>query len=165
MLLHMNPKKTYITPDGARKLQAELDDLWKVQRPKITKAVSEAAAMGDRSENAEYIYGKKKMREIDRRVRWLRKRLDSITIVEQKPGDQNKIFFGAYVKLLNDQNKEEVYQIVGTDDLDIQKNLITFASPMGRALKGREKGEEIDISLPAGNRKVKVIEISYDPME
>ena len=113
----------------------------------------------------EYIYGKKKLREIDKRVRWLQKRLDNLTVVEQKPENQDKIFFGAYVRLRNNDHKEEIYQIVGPDDLDIEKNMITLASPVGRALKGREKGDDIKIKLPEGNRKLKVLEISYDPLE
>ena len=106
----MNP----ITPEGARKLQAELDQLWKVERPRVTKEVADAAALGDRSENAEYIYGKKRLREIDRRVRYLRKRLDEVSIVQ--PGDvadRDRIFFGAWVSLEDESGEEHRYRLVG----------------------------------------------------
>ena len=109
------PGSKYITPEGARRLRAELDDLWRVQRPQVTRAVSEAAAQGDRSENAEYIYGKKQLREIDRRVRFLRKRLDGIVVVDRPPDDPDRIFFGAWVQLVDDGGAERELRIVGPD--------------------------------------------------
>lgn len=161
----MSEGKKYITPQGAQKLRDEFEDLWNVQRPKVVLAVGEAAAQGDRSENAEYIYGKKKLREIDRRVRWIKKRLESLTIVEQKPENQKKVFFGAYVKIQIEGKPETVYQIVGSDDLDLKKNLITLASPLGKALKGQEKGAEVIAQLPSGQKKITILDVSYDGFE
>src|SRR6188768_4143768 len=105
------PGSKYITPEGARRLRAELDDLWRVKRPQVTRAVSEAAAQGDRSENAEYIYGKKQLREIDRRVRFLRKRLDGMVIVDQPPDDTARVFFGAWVTLEDEHGAETEFRI------------------------------------------------------
>src|SRR5215831_18585721 len=106
----------YITPEGARRLKKELDELWRVERPRVTQAVSEAAAQGDRSENAEYTYGKRRLREIDRRVRFLRKRLDGMTVVDKPPSDPRRVFFGAWVKLEDESGTEIEYRIVGPDE-------------------------------------------------
>src|SRR5688572_31004816 len=112
------PESTkYITPEGAARLRRELDELWRVKRPAVTKAVAEAAAQGDRSENAEYIYGKKQLAEIDRRVRYLRKRLTGIRVVDQRPGDTSKVFFGAWFELAASDGKHE-YRLVGPDEID-----------------------------------------------
>ena len=113
-----NPKSTgsdYITPEGAQRLRVELDWLWRVQRPQVTQAVSEAAAQGDRSENAEYIYGKKQLREIDRRIRFLTKRLDTLVVVDRVPAETRRVFFGAWVRLESDAGEVCVYRIVGPD--------------------------------------------------
>ncbi|MBF0430617.1 MAG: transcription elongation factor GreB [Fibrobacteria bacterium] len=155
-------RKSLITPEGAKKLQDELNELWMVERPKVTQAVTEAAAQGDRSENAEYIYGKKRLREIDRRVRWIQKRLDIAEIVDRKPGDEHKIFFGAYVRLEDEGGIITDYRLVGPDDLDIERNMITLASPIGRALKGKEKGESLRVKLPRGEKTFRVLEVSYE---
>src|SRR6201991_3142656 len=109
----------FITAAGWRKLKTELDYLWRVQRPQVTQAVSEAAAMGDRSENAEYIYGKRQLREIDHRVRFLRKRLDGMTVVSTAPSDPKRVFFGAWVTLEDDDGNEMQYRIVGPDEFDV----------------------------------------------
>src|SRR5256885_2724506 len=109
------PGSKYITPEGARRLNKELDELWKMERPRVTQAVAEAAAQGDRSENAEYTYGKRRLREIDSRVRFLRKRLDGMVIVNDPPSDTKRVFFGAWVMLESDDGKEAVYRIVGPD--------------------------------------------------
>ena len=114
--------KIYITPEGAKKLQEEIVDLWKVQRPQVTQAVSEAAAMGDRSENADYIYGKKKLREIDERIRQLKKKLENVEIVSAKPQDTNKVLFGAYVRLQNRKGDTTDFRIVGPDDFDLERD-------------------------------------------
>src|SRR5215470_10135282 len=107
------PGSQYITPEGARRLHDELDELWRVERPRVTQAVSEAAAQGDRSENAEYTYGKRRLREIDRRVRFLRKRLDGMTVVDQPPSDRKRVFFGAWVTLEDEAGTQSRYRIVG----------------------------------------------------
>src|SRR6187549_884856 len=110
------PGSHYITAAGARALREELDELWRVQRPQVTRAVSEAAAQGDRSENAEYIYGKRQLREIDRRVRFLRKRLTGIHIVDQQPSDTTKVYFGAWFELRDDAGASKAYRLVGPDE-------------------------------------------------
>ena len=122
----------YITPEGEQALKDELYQLWKVERPQVTQSVSEAAAQGDRSENAEYTYGKKRLREIDRRVRYLRKRLDGMIVVRQLPGDCSKAYFGAWVELLDEDNASFKYRLVGPDEIDPAKNYISIDSVMGR---------------------------------
>src|SRR5437016_14196348 len=114
------PGSKYITAEGARRLREELDRLWRVERPQVTQAVSEAAAQGDRSENAEYTYGKKRLREIDSRVRFLRKRLDGMVVVSEPPSDPRKVFFGAWVTLESEEGTESSYRIVGPDEFDMQ---------------------------------------------
>src|SRR5476651_2163382 len=112
------PGSKYITLDGAQRLRAELDELWRQERPRVTQAVAEAAAQGDRSENAEYIYGKRRLREIDRRVRFLRQRLEGMVVVEQAPADAQRVFFGAWVSLQSAAGAQERYRIVGPDEFD-----------------------------------------------
>src|SRR6202008_1888199 len=124
------PGSQYITPEGARRLQDELDELWKRERPKVTQAVSEAAAQGDRSENAEYTYGKKMLREIDSRVRFLTKRLEALKVVSEKPSDPNKVYFGAWVTIEDEDGKQSRYRIVGPDELDLKLGLISIDSPL-----------------------------------
>src|ERR1700754_668793 len=128
------PGSQYITPQGAQRLQDELDELWKRERPKVTQAVSEAAAQGDRSENAEYTYGKKRLREIDSRVRFLRKRLDGMKVVDQPPADRGRVFFGAWVTLAREDGTETRYRIVGPDESGAAESYISMDSPMARAL-------------------------------
>ena len=125
------PGAKYITGEGEKILKEELHQLWKVERPQVTHSVSEAAALGDRSENAEYIYGKKRLREIDRRVRYLSKRLEEITVVSAPPDDQSKIYFGAYVTLEQDNGNEARYRLVGPDEINPQKGYISIDSAMG----------------------------------
>lgn len=151
----------YITPEGQARLTDELNDLWRVQRPKVVQAVSEAAAMGDRSENAEYIYGKKMLREIDRRVRFLRKRLEGMTVVSAKPSDTSRIFFGAWVQLEDDDGLEIELRIVGPDEFDPKRNWISLDSPMARALLRRCEGDEVRVLLPSGERVYVILTVSY----
>ena len=155
------PGSKYITPEGARRLRAELDDLWRVQRPQVTRAVSEAAAQGDRSENAEYIYGKKQLREIDRRVRFLRKRLDGMVVVDRPPDDPDRIFFGAWVQLVDDEGAERELRIVGPDEIDPARGYVSMDSPLARALMGRRRDDEVGIDTPTGARTWTVIGIRY----
>lgn len=158
------PKSSvYITPEGARKLRDELDYLWRVERPKVTQAVSEAAAQGDRSENAEYIYGKKRLREIDRRIRYLQKRLDEITVVERAPTDTTRVFFGAWVRLEDEDGATVTYRIVGADEFDAANGLISIDSPLARALLKKSAGDEVELHLPQGRRAYWVLDISYRP--
>ena len=151
----------YITPEGHARLTDELNDLWRVQRPKVVQAVSEAAAMGDRSENAEYIYGKKMLREIDRRVRFLRKRLEGMTVIHAQPSDTSRIFFGAWVHLEDDEGMEMELRIVGPDEFDPKRNWISLDSPMARALLRRCEGDEIRLNLPSGERVYCVLGVRY----
>jgi transcription elongation factor GreB len=158
-------RSNYITPEGARCLREELDFLWKVERPKVTQAVSEAAAQGDRSENADYIYGKRRLREIDRRVRHLMLRLDAVKVVMAPPTTADRVFFGAWVRLENEAGDELVYRIVGPDEFDLSRGFISMDSPMGRALMGKREGDEIVVRRPAGMAGFTLLEISYRPFD
>jgi len=142
-------------------LQEELHQLWKVERPVVTQSVSEAAALGDRSENAEYIYGKKRLREIDSRVRYLSKRLEEMTVVSKPPTNQDKIYFGAIVTLKGEDKKTVKYKIVGPDELDPQKGHISIDGPLGRALLAKEVDSEIEVESPTGHNVYHVLSISY----
>ncbi len=155
------PGSKYITPEGARRLQEELDELWKRERPKVTQAVSEAAAQGDRSENAEYTYGKRRLRERDSRVRFLRRRLDGMVIVSEPPSDPRRVFFGAWVTLESEEGTESVYRIVGPDEFDRSPGYISMDSPLGRALLRKALDDEVTVELPGGARKFIVVEIRY----
>jgi len=159
------PGSKYITPEGAQRLRAELTHLWKVKRPEVTSALSDAAAEGDRSENAEYIYRKKQLGEIDRRVRYLSKRLDGLTVVEHPPGDHTRIFFGAWFRLADPEGCEFIYRLVGPDEFDFQRAYISMDSPMGRAVLKRSAGEEFTVTLPDGDKHYSVVEVSYEPIE
>jgi transcription elongation factor GreB len=155
------PGSQYITPEGAHRLQQELDELWKRERPKVTQAVAEAAAQGDRSENAEYTYGKRRLREIDSRVRFLRKRLDGMVIVSDPPSDPRRVFFGAWVTLESEDGSESTYRIVGPDEFDMAPAYISMDSPLGRALLRKALDDEIAVELPGGLRKFVIVEIRY----
>ena len=135
----------YITPEGEEALRTELHELWKVERPEVTKAVSAAAANGDRSENGDYIYGKKRLREIDSRVQFLRKRLDALQVVEGPLGDRNKAWFGAWVTLEDEEGAEQVWRIVGPDEFDVSQGKISCDSPLGRALLGSEVNAQVNV--------------------
>ena len=151
----------FITPAGAEQLKTELDHLWRVLRPQVTQAVSEAAAQGDRSENAEYIYGKKQLREIDRRVRFLRQRLDGMTVVDQPPSDPRRVFFGAWVTLEDDNGTEMEYRIVGPDEFDATKGFISMDAPLGRALLRKAIDDEVKVELPGGARTYVIVAVRY----
>ncbi len=151
-----------ITPEGHQALRAELDQLWRVQRPQVTQAVSEAAAQGDRSENAEYIYGKKQLREIDRRVRFLRKRLEGMQVVERAPDDQSRVYFGAWVTLEDEAGNEHCYRLVGPDEFEPQRNWISIDSPMARALLRKQVDDEVQVAAPTGLKQYYVTAIAYN---
>ncbi len=155
----------YITPEGKQRLVEEVDKLWKKRRPEVTKALAAAAAEGDRSENAEYIYRKKELREIDARVRYLRKRLDGIVVVDRVPDDQNKVFFGAWVRLEDTTGKEYIYRIIGPDELEPSLGYISMDSPMGKALLGKSLDDEFTLRLPEGEAEYVITEVSYDRIE
>ena len=135
----------YITPEGAARMRAEVKHLWETERPRVTQAVSDAAKLGDRSENADYIYGKKRLREIDSRVRFLTKRLEEITVVDRIPDDREKVFFGAWVTLEDEDGKTVRYRIVGPDEFNIKEGLISMDSPVARALLGKRLDDEVEI--------------------
>ena len=151
----------YITPEGQRHLSEELSYLWKIKRPQVTQAVSEAAAMGDRSENAEYIYGKKQLRQIDSRIRFLSKRLDALTVVDRIPEDTSRVFFGAWVGLEDVDGNSYKYRIVGPDEFDTGKGFISIDSPMAKALLRKAEGDEVVVRRPNGTSAFVVTSVHY----
>lgn len=155
-------RSDYITRAGWQALDQELKFLWKEERPKVTQAVSDAAALGDRSENAEYIYGKRRLREIDRRVRFLSKRLEVLKIVDYSPNQEGKVFFGAWVELENEQGEVKQYRIVGGDEFDPAKHWISIDSPVARALIGKQVDDEIQVDTPSGKITLYINKIWYE---
>jgi len=156
------PGSQYITPEGARRLRAELEELWRIERPRVTQAVAEAAAQGDRSENAEYTYGKRRLREIDRRVRFLRKRLEGMVIVERPPSDRSRVYFGAWVTLESEAGSIACHRIVGPDEIDAARDHISMDSPLGRALLRKAIDDEVTVELPDGPRTFTIVAIAYE---
>ncbi len=154
-------KSLLITREGWDALDRELKYLWKEERPQVTQSVSEAAAQGDRSENAEYIYGKKRLREIDRRIRFLSKRLDQLRIVEPDPRQEGRVFFGAWVKLEDDSGNIRIFRLVGADEFEPAKNWISIDSPVARALIGKQVDDEIVVNTPGGIVNYYILDISY----
>jgi transcription elongation factor GreB len=155
-------KAAYITPSGYRRLQEELEHLWKVERPRVTNEVAVAAAQGDRSENAEYIYGKKRLREIDRRIRYLSKRLDALTVVAPSREQLGRVFFGAFVEIEDEEGELARYRIVGGDEFDSDKGWISVDSPLARALLGKSEGDEVTVARPKGKTEVTIVRIWYE---
>ncbi|MDA7826553.1 transcription elongation factor GreB [Porticoccaceae bacterium] len=160
-----SPKSSpYITAEGAAKLRAEVRQLWKVERPQVTQVVHEAAKNGDRSENGDYIYGKRRLREIDSRVRYLSKRLENATIVEDKPRDTSVVYFAAWVTLEDQENPDTPTQrmrLVGSDEIDSAQNWISIDSPMARALIGKSIDDEVQVTTPEGERNFYITNIEY----
>lgn len=154
-------EKVYITPAGARTLRDELTHIWKVKRPEVTSKVAAAAALGDRSENADYIYGKKHLREIDKRIRYLTKRLDNLEIVDRIPDDIHRVFFGAWVTLETAAGEVRKVRIVGADEFDLSKGWISLHSPMAKAILGKRLDDEVTIQTPAGAEQYEITEIHY----
>ena len=157
------PGSKYITPEGAKRLRDELDQLWHEERPRVTQAVSEAAAQGDRSENAEYTYGKKRLHEIDRRVRFLRKRLEGMIIVDPAASgrrDPARIYFGAWVQLDAD-GALRWYRLVGPDEFDMAEDYVSMDSPLGRSLLGKRLDDDVSVTLPGGITVFTVVAIDY----
>jgi transcription elongation factor GreB len=151
----------YITPEGERALREELHRLWKVERPQVTAAVHEAAKNGDRSENGDYIYGKRRLREIDSRVRFLNKRLDELQVVDRPPDDTGRIYFGAWVTLEDAAGEERRWRIVGPDEFDLGAGKLSMDSPMARALLGKALDDEILVASPSGEQTYYVTGIEY----
>jgi len=160
----MAEHKNYITPQGLAALESEFNHLVKVERPEVVRVVSWAASNGDRSENGDYIYGKKRLRQIDSRLRFLLKRMDNAVVVnpEQQAGLE-KVYFGAWVTLYNlDRDSEHTYRIVGQDELDPSKGYISWVSPMSKALLGKEVGATITVHTPMGEESYEILEVNYE---
>ncbi len=151
----------YITPEGAQAIRDEIEELWKVERPVVTRAVTAAAALGDRSENADYHYGKKRLRQIDSRVRYLSKRLDDLTIVQPREHDDGRVYFGAWVTLEDKGGQEVEYRVVGPDESDVESNAISMDSPMGKALLGRLENDEVKVKRPKDTALFEIVAIRY----
>jgi transcription elongation factor GreB len=151
----------YITPEGAKKLQEELGQLRSRERPKVVTEVADAAAQGDRSENAEYIYGKKRLREIDRRMRFLTKRLESAVVVAPSAQSGDRVFFGALVVVEDEDGNEMRYQIVGEDEIDLKQGRVSWRSPIGRVLLKKTAGDTVILRKPSGEVDLTIVSVSY----
>ena len=159
------PRSACITPAGARRLREEYDQLWTVERPRVTHEVSEAAALGDRSENAEYIYGKRRLREIDSRLEFLNRRLEELQVIEPCDPGTGRVAFGAWV-LLEDAGGEHVeYQLVGPDEFDVAAGRISVDSPVGRAILGKACGDEVLVQRPRGDVVLEIRRVRYEVAE
>lgn len=158
-------RKNYITPQGHQKLVDEFELLLKVERPEITKLIQWAAGNGDRSENADYIYGRRRLREIDRRLRFLKNRLEIALIVDPKQIKSQKVQFGATVLTHNEFDESKTYTIVGVDEVDTAKGRISWQSPIGKNLIGKEQGDEVSVKVPAGEMVLEIVSIIYQPIE
>ena len=154
-------KTPLITPEGLEKLKAELDHLWRVERPDTTQKVSWAASLGDRSENADYHYNKKRLREIDRRVLYLRKCIDDLKVVDYSPFQEGKVLFGAWVEIENDKGEQKRFRIVGSEEIINTKDYISMDSPMAQALMNKKVGDEVTVKTRAGTFVWRVRKIEY----
>ena len=152
----------YITPSGEKALRDELHQLWTIERPTVTATVQAAAANGDRSENGDYIYGKKRLREIDSRVRFLRKRLDELIVVREPPTDTRKVYFGGHVSLEDSEGQCIEWHVVGPDEFDISEGKLSCDSPLGRALLGKPIDSEIEVDSPSGRQTWLIVAVTYD---
>ena len=157
-------KSNYITPEGEKRLRDELNHLWKVERPRVTQEVSDAAAMGDRSENAEYIYGKKRLREIDRRIQYLARRLDKLTVVREKP-KSDRVYFGAWVRVESEEGEVRQFRIVGPDETNLDDGYISIDSPMARAIMRKQIGDEAVVRRPKGDTEFVIVDVRYEPFD
>ncbi len=154
--------KNYMTPKGFAALNAEFEQLWKDERPKLVETIRWAASNGDRSENGDYIYGKKRLREIDRRIRYLSKRLDNAEVVDPATREEtDQVFFGATVTVLDDLGAEATYTIVGIDEAEPSRNHISWVSPMARALLKAREGDVVYLMTPVGKRELEILEVRY----
>ncbi|MEQ8486641.1 MAG: transcription elongation factor GreB [Pseudomonadales bacterium] len=153
----------YITPEGYARLDAELRQLWKVERPAVTRKVAEAAAQGDRSENADYTYGKRQLRAIDARVRFLSKRLDALTVVHRPPPDRTRVFFGAWVTLEDEAGLRRRYRLVGPDEFDMAAEYISIDAPVARALLKRQVDDEVQLGTEPDAPALTIVDIRYEP--
>lgn len=158
------PQKSspHITAEGQAHLKAEFEQLWRVRRPEVVRALAAAAAEGDRSENAEYQYRKKELREIDARLKYLTTRLQEVTIVEVRPRSDGKVYFGAWVEVVDQDDRTSRYRIVGADETDARAGLISVDSPVARAMLGKTEGEVVRLTLPAGPAELEIVSVSYE---
>ncbi len=152
--------RNLITPSGFKKLRDEYQQLWREERPKVTQEVAEAAAHGDRSENAEYKYGKRRLREIDRRLRWLQKRLAQLEVVRGAPRD-GRIHFGMFVTVEDEDGEQSRWQLVGSDEWDVNEGRISVLSPIGKALLGKQVGDDIEVRRPKGDLELTIVALDY----
>lgn len=151
----------YITAAGYQRLKDEHDQLWRVRRPEVVRALAAAAAEGDRSENAEYIYRKKELREIDRRLRYLQTRIPELRVVDKPPPDPARVFFGAWVELEDAEGQLKTYRIVGGDEIDARRGWISVDSPLARVLLKKQQGEEVTAQLPGGEVSLAIVAVRY----
>jgi transcription elongation factor GreB len=159
-----SPAKNYISPAGYARLKGELKQLVEVERPEVVRTVSWAAKNGDRSENGDYLYGKKRLREIDRRVRFLIKRLEAAEVVDSAGRDSDQVFFGATVRVRT-KTEEKTVTIVGTDETDSSRNYISWISPMAKALIKAREGDTVVLKTPGGVEELEILEVRYDPID
>ena len=157
------PGSKYITPEGKKRLADEFEFLWRSKRPEVTAALAAAAAEGDRSENAEYIYRKKQLREIDSRIHHLKERLEDIVVVDTKPSNEAQVFFGAWVRLEDEEGNVSEYRIVGPDESDSAKGHISMDSPIARALMKKMEGDEVVVKRPKGEAVFTIVKVRYEP--
>lgn len=158
------PKSSpYLTPEGAARLRAELHHLWRVERPQVTDAVREAAKNGDRSENADYQYGKRRLREIDRRVRYLQKRLAECVVVDRPPADPSRIYFGAWVTFEDEAGHQHRFRLVGADEIDPKRGYISIDSPVARRALGKRVDDEIEVRVGERTQTWVVVAVEYEP--
>ncbi|MCB9059908.1 MAG: transcription elongation factor GreB [Halobacteriovoraceae bacterium] len=155
----------YITPNGYKSLIDERDHLTKVERPEVTRLVAWAASLGDRSENADYQYNKKKLREIDRRIRFLNSRLNNAKVIDPIGLTLSTVQFGATVKIIDDESTEKMISIVGVDEINTSKGHISWKSPLGKGLLGKEEGDTIEVSTPQGKREYEILTIVYKEIQ
>lgn len=158
-------KNNYITPSGHKKLLDELDQLQRVERPEVTQLVQWAASNGDRSENADYLYGKRRLREIDRRIRFLLKRLDLAIVVNNQEKITDLIQFGATVEVMDEEGLTKRFTIVGVDEIDTARGRISWKSPIGHSLIGKSVGDELVVKVPSGELYYEIISVTYKPIE
>lgn len=156
------PRRSHlITPHGEQALREEYEYLWRQERPRVTQEVSDAAKLGDRSENAEYIYGKRRLRQIDSRVRFLLKRLDEVTVIDRPPADPRKVYFGAWVELENEEGEVFNYRLVGEDEIDLAHGYISIDAPLARGLAGKAIDDEVTVCLPKGLETFFILAVHY----
>lgn len=153
----------YITAQGQARLKAEFEQQWRVRRPEVVKALSAAAAEGDRSENAEYIYRKKELREIDARLKYLTLRLEEVKVVSAPPAPDGRVYFGVWVTVVDTGNVEKSYRIVGADEIDTAQGWISVDAPVARALLGKREGEVVTVRLPTGEAELEILRVWYAP--